>query len=512
VSNRHLLVLVLFAGSLPIGCGGGADGATAPERGSPLPAGPTPARADCSVPIGQRYYVSPTGDDTDAGSADAPWRSLERAAEAVEPGDAVFLGGGTYAERLVVTRSGAEGAVILFAAADPTDRPVIDGTGVAVDDGLVEIAGQRHVELCNLTVRNSAEHGVAVVDSDEGEPAAFVTLRGLAVEHAGEAGIYLEGVEDARVEGCTTYFSVSSGIGVWYSTRISVRDSTVINARFDEEDGHEESVSISGTSDFEVSGNEVFLEAGVPCTGGNAAIKAKEGSQRGRIFGNYVHDFFPEGHVSLDAWDAGRNGTPTLNTMEIFGNRIVSSGGIRVSSEEDGVLEDVKIYNNLLLFTDNGIMITDAGVGGPRRNVEIFNNTIYEGNDEWFNGITVMSANVENVVIRNNLVASEYRVGKILVSDASVLGTVTVDHNLVYGPEGCYDDAPSCADLTAIPANIVAAPGLVDPDAGDCHLTATSPAVDAGAAIPGLTSDLDEVPRPQGGAIDIGAFEYAEPG
>jgi hypothetical protein len=32
-----------------------------------------------------------------------------------------------------------------------------------------------------------------------------------------------------------------------------------------------------------------------------------------------------------------------------------------------------------------------------------------------------------------------------------------------------------------------------------------------GRRIPGLTSDLDEVPRPPGGAIDIGAFEYAEP-
>ncbi len=186
-------------------------------------------------------------------------------------------------------------------------------------------------------------------------------LLGLSVEHSGEAGIYFEDVEDSRIEGCTTYFSVSSGIGVWYSARIAVRGNTVVNARYDEENGHEESVSVSGTSDFEVSGNEVYLEPGVPCTGGNAAIKVKEGSRRGRVFDNDVHDFFPEGHISLDAWDAGLNGTPTLGTIEFFGNRIVSSGGIRVSSEEDGIVEDVKIYNNLVLFTDNGIMVTDAG-------------------------------------------------------------------------------------------------------------------------------------------------------
>lgn len=505
--NLWWLLALPFAGLLA-GCGDGSDRTPGDEPPIDLPPGPVPPVASCGEPTGASYYVSPQGDDAAAGTADAPWLTLDHAATQLEAGDALYLAAGTYAEQLVVSSSGTEGNDIIIAAADPDARPVIDGSAVPLDGGLVELAGQSHVELCNLTIRGSRSHGVMVVGSD-GVPAAFVTLRGLAVEHSDEAGIYLEGAEDCVIQGCHTYYSVSSGIGVWYSERISVRDDVVVNARYDEEEGHEESVSISGTSDFEVSGTEVYLEDGVPCTGGNAAIKAKEGSQRGKIFDNYVHDFFPEGHISLDAWDAGLNGTPTLNTIEFYGNLLVSSGGIRVSSEEDGIVEDVKIYNNLLLFTDNGIMVTDAGVGGPRRNIEIFNNTIYEGNDEWFNGVTVMTTNVENIVIRNNLIVSEYGIGKILASDASVVGTLTVDHNLVYGPFGCYDDYPSCVDLSEAEGNIVADPLLVAPDDGDCHLSAGSPAIDVGADIAGLGDDFDGVVRPQGAGIDIGAFELA---
>lgn len=491
-----------------LGCGESSNGSTNTGAPTDRTSGPVPTTANCPSPTGATHFVSPRGDDAADGTQDAPWRTLQHAAQHVEPGDGVFLRGGTYTEPLVIERSGEEGKAVLFAAADPTQRPVIDGSNLSLEDGLVRIAGQSHVVLCNLTVRSSSAHGVMVTDSDEGIVSSHVTLLGMSVEDAKEAGIYLEDVEDCSIEDSTTYFSVSSGIGVWYSTRISVRNNTVVNARYDEEHGHEESVSISGTSDFEVSGNEVYLEAGVPCTPGNAAIKAKEGSQRGQIFGNTVHDFFPEGHISLDAWDAGLNGTTPLNSIELFGNRIVSSGGIRVSSEQDGIVEDVNIYNNLVLFTDNGIMVTDAGTEGPRRNISIFNNTIYEGNDEWFNGVTVMTSNVSNIVIRNNLIVSDYNIGKILVSDEAVLPEVTVDHNLVFGPTGCYDDQPSCTDLSDIPENVVADPRFVAPEAGDYHLDRGSPAIDGGREIEGLGDDFDGVPRPQGAGIDIGAFEF----
>jgi hypothetical protein len=43
----------------------------------------------------------------------------------------------------------------------------------------------------------------------------------------------------------------------------------------------------------------------------------------------------------------------------------------------------------------------------------------------------------------------------------------------------------------------------------DFHLQSDSPAIDAGLSIPSLLSDFDGVPRPQGLAYDIGAYEFA---
>ena len=42
-------------------------------------------------------YIAPTGNDTAAGTHSAPWKSLARAQQAAQPGDTVYLRGGTYA-------------------------------------------------------------------------------------------------------------------------------------------------------------------------------------------------------------------------------------------------------------------------------------------------------------------------------------------------------------------------------------------------------------------------------
>jgi len=42
----------------------------------------------------------------------------------------------------------------------------------------------------------------------------------------------------------------------------------------------------------------------------------------------------------------------------------------------------------------------------------------------------------------------------------------------------------------------------------DFHLLPGSPAIDSGTPVPGVVTDFDGNPRPQGSAYDIGAFEF----
>ncbi len=88
----------------------------------------------------------------------------------------------------------------------------------------------------------------------------------------------------------------------------------------------------------------------------------KLSSSHGRIHNNYIHSFYQDGAIYLDAWDAGLNGTESLHNIDIYSNRIEHAGGISVGSERGGIVENINIYNNII--TDSswaGIVLHESG-------------------------------------------------------------------------------------------------------------------------------------------------------
>src|SRR5215471_4149363 len=66
---------------------------------------------------GAVYYVATTGNDSSPGdSRNSPWRSIQHAAQAMNPGDTAMVEAGQYDERVVVTKSGQPGKPISFNA------------------------------------------------------------------------------------------------------------------------------------------------------------------------------------------------------------------------------------------------------------------------------------------------------------------------------------------------------------------------------------------------------------
>jgi hypothetical protein len=68
------------------------------------------------------YTVAPEGNDTAAGTAEAPFATLQRAADAMQPGDTVIVRSGRYTlgpGGLVITRSGRPDAPLTFRAEKP---------------------------------------------------------------------------------------------------------------------------------------------------------------------------------------------------------------------------------------------------------------------------------------------------------------------------------------------------------------------------------------------------------
>lgn len=73
------------------------------------------------------YHVAPWGNDSNEGTEPAPYRTIQRAAEVLQPGQTCVIRGGRYRETVTLTRSGATDQPIIFRAA-PGEEVILDGT------------------------------------------------------------------------------------------------------------------------------------------------------------------------------------------------------------------------------------------------------------------------------------------------------------------------------------------------------------------------------------------------
>lgn len=127
----------------------------------------------------QLFCVSTTGSDRNTGSCSAPWKTIQKAVDALQPGQTALVRAGTYREDVLVRGSGtADGLVVLRAYAG--ERVVVrgrlritadnvrvvglrlDGRGLTRATPLVYVAGGRSVTLERLEVVRSVRSGVFV--------------------------------------------------------------------------------------------------------------------------------------------------------------------------------------------------------------------------------------------------------------------------------------------------------------------------------------------------------------
>lgn len=101
--------------------------------------------------FGRTYVVSVTGNDANAGTLAAPWRTLSRASSGLQAGDTVLVRAGTYHEQFMPKNSGAPGNPIVYKNY-PGEQPEIDGSPTG---GLTVIAVyQSHIVIEGFLVTN----------------------------------------------------------------------------------------------------------------------------------------------------------------------------------------------------------------------------------------------------------------------------------------------------------------------------------------------------------------------
>lgn len=159
------------------------------------------------IPV-DAHYVSPTGSDSNVGTATAPWRSLGRAVAAAEPGDTVVLRPGTYGAAGEVTRMnrpGSPGDPITFRGDPSAARPRIIGH--------VRITAP-HQRFNHLLFDGPTGRTKAITPENPGGEQVQVSIMGAASglddveisdcevrDSAWHAGIYVDAEADIRLIG-----------------------------------------------------------------------------------------------------------------------------------------------------------------------------------------------------------------------------------------------------------------------------------------------------------------------
>jgi len=194
-----LIALLLIAGA--VACGGSKEEVAAPTAslaptGSPAAspkAGPevAPTRTATSTlettptQLACTHHVAPDGSDDNPGTTEAPWQTIQHAADTAQPGDIVCVGSGDYSAEgeLFFSNSGTADAPITFAAAPGetatvqalTLNPVtsyLELVGFAVQGfpiwGVTLRGDNRHILLSHLDV-SGGEAGFRLTEGNSGE-------------------------------------------------------------------------------------------------------------------------------------------------------------------------------------------------------------------------------------------------------------------------------------------------------------------------------------------------------
>jgi hypothetical protein len=432
------------------------------------------------VSLAATYYVSINGKDTNPGTDAAPWRTVSKAAQMLQPGDTVFIKGGNYVEQVIPVRSGLAGSDITYAAY-PGQIPVLEGQTLSVPDpswgGLFWIKNKSHIRVRGLKIQNSA--------SIYGSP--------------GIAGILVTNSNNILLEDNVTLNTRSSGIGVWDSAYVSVVGNDIQKAV---NGGSQECITIATSSHFEVAHNQVHNGCGLDP--GGEGIDIKQACVFGTVHHNSVYDLPRELGLYVDGYSAP---APGSHDIKVYNNKVHDvSLGIAIGAEQGGHVQDVQVFNNLVHHTKSqGILVTDwmGSDEGTKKNIAIFNNTVVaNGSGGYGGGISIESSRIENISVYNNILSDnltwQFRVNT--AGESQISGT----HNLIYGPNDYVEG--SLRSITGSYAVVGKNPLLVG--ATDFHLQPNSPALDSGSPSGASAFDVDDTPRPQGSGYDIGAYEY----
>jgi parallel beta helix pectate lyase-like protein/fibronectin type III domain protein len=158
------------------------DPQPAPTPWSPLPAS-----------TGATYYVSTSGSDTNPGSFEQPWRTVQRAMDTLKPGQRALVRAGVYEQNLVMRRAGTATDPITIENY-PGERPVLHPAASSPSYPLRLTTGTAYVRFRGFVIENAVGASIQNVYGAGSNPGAHdYEISGCEIRNArNSSGMFID--------------------------------------------------------------------------------------------------------------------------------------------------------------------------------------------------------------------------------------------------------------------------------------------------------------------------------
>jgi hypothetical protein len=415
------------------------------------PFGPSVVEA---APDGEFYYVAqnhPGASDSNVGTRDAPWLTIQHAADVMQAGDTVFVAAGSYEERVRISNSGELDSPITFKA---EDQVIVRGFNI--------------------------------------QDQAYIRIIGFEVTHQGSdaqyAGIYM--IRANGIEILDNYFHHTYTLGVWMHHAGESHDAVIRGNRMEfigSVEGHE-----AGEIAILIRGDNNTVEYNdISHVGDFLNVWGERNIVRNNYFhDNYLSDFpqcpLPEGHHidGLQNWSDER----ILLTRTLMENNLIVDS--TVPHAHTVLIRDIdNTGSSEFLFRNN----VDVRNGSYSFGVEQFENgrvvhntyvdALYAQSPKAYYSVSFLDYSTDGSVINNIFYNTVRDGGRVYYVDSESQVGFYGNYNLAYNP-GC-DSA--CAWLDPIRSEthgiLNQPPQFMNYAGDDFHLQLSSPAVDSAGAL-----------------------------
>jgi parallel beta-helix repeat protein len=420
VSLMWVVAIVLFSG-LFTACkkGSVADGSLI-NSGSP--------KENVASVSSVSYYVATTGNDTNAGTLAAPFRTIQKGLNvATAAGTTVYVRAGTYNERLVWTNSGALNDDIVLSNYN-SEVVYLDGSTASAQDAMIIVSSKSNITIKGINIRNNYR--------------AFA--KGIHVFGSG-SGISIENCKIFNIGWSTSKTAIPTSsdqanpLVVVGSGSTSYSDIYVFGTEiYDCVTGYSESLTLTGNVDqFLIDNNNIHdnTNIGIDVAGHYAwtgAPAALNQARNGTISDNKVTNCVSQVATSAGIYSDGAHNV-TIERNTLTGNGCGISLGCENASKisSDIMVIDNFVYNNRTA----GIVIGSGTSNSKVQNCDITNNTFYKNYSVGGYGGEIHYQNADDIVVKSNIIQSRSDVAIIALLGYTATNLV-MDYNMYYTLSG----------------------------------------------------------------------------